>query len=303
MPQHPYAPPLDQLLQLGEPDGHDAADWLDYRAMGMGPEHVPALIRMATDEELNGASPEAVEVWAPIHAMRALAQLGAVEAVEPLLELFRAHEDDDWLHDTLPRVMVTMGPAAIDPLVRHLHDAQAPMWTRVAIAVTLQEMGRAHPETRDAAVAALAAQLERFEETDPILNADVAAALGDLAAVETAGLMERAFAADAVDLSVAGDWEDAQVKLGLKEQRDTPRPNYVFESLAGKLPPGTLESMLAALERTVQDGEKVPLPLLPEPDEPLPRAPTRIPAADAAARVKARKKMEKQSRKKNRKRR
>ena len=37
-----------------------------------------------------------------------------------------------------------------------------------------------------------------------------------LQAVEAAPLMERAFAADRADLSIVGDWEDAQVDLGLK---------------------------------------------------------------------------------------
>lgn len=41
--------------------------------------------------------------------------------------------------------------------------------------------------------------------------------------MEAAPLIERAFAADQVDLSVMGDWEDAQIKLGLKTERAYPR--------------------------------------------------------------------------------
>ena len=36
--------------------------------------------------------------------------------------------------------------------------------------------------------------------------------------------MERAYAADRVDISIRGDWEDIQVELGLKAARETPRP-------------------------------------------------------------------------------
>jgi len=35
--------------------------------------------------------------------------------------------------------------------------------------------------------------------------------------------MERAFAAGQIDLSVTGDWEDAQIELGLKTKREHPR--------------------------------------------------------------------------------
>lgn len=35
--------------------------------------------------------------------------------------------------------------------------------------------------------------------------------------------MGQAFAADCVDISIRGDWEDVQVDLGLKPARETPR--------------------------------------------------------------------------------
>ncbi|MBD2096750.1 hypothetical protein H6F90_16730 [Trichocoleus sp. FACHB-591] len=46
-----YAPPVDRLLTFG--DCRDSiADWPDYlKALELGPEHIPDLIRMAADEE------------------------------------------------------------------------------------------------------------------------------------------------------------------------------------------------------------------------------------------------------------
>jgi hypothetical protein len=51
--------------------------------------------------------------------------------------------------------------------------------------------------------------------------------LCDLKAVESAFVIEGAFAADGVDLSILGDWEEAQILLGLLEKRVTPKPNFV----------------------------------------------------------------------------
>src|SRR6266487_7140549 len=90
-----YQPPVERLLTYGESERITPDEWPDYRELGMGPEQIPALIRMATDEELNLAAAESTEVWAPLHAWRALGQLRAVEAVEPLLELFERLEEDD----------------------------------------------------------------------------------------------------------------------------------------------------------------------------------------------------------------
>jgi hypothetical protein len=63
------------------------------------------------------------------------------------------------------------------------------------------------------------------------LNGCLISDLIDLKAVEAAPLMARAFEARRVDLSVAGDWEDVQVELGLLAQRETPQPNYWLEDL------------------------------------------------------------------------
>lgn len=59
---------------------------------------------------------------------------------------------------------------------------------------------------------------------DPSLNAFIISYLIDLEAVEAAPLIERAYASDDVDITVVGDWEDAQVDLGLLTARKTQRP-------------------------------------------------------------------------------
>ena len=84
-----YQQPVDKLLTCGMNGWITPDKWPDYRKLGIGPEHIPDLIRMATDEELNEANEQNTEVWAPMHAWRALGQLRAVEAIEPLLGAIR----------------------------------------------------------------------------------------------------------------------------------------------------------------------------------------------------------------------
>jgi hypothetical protein len=208
---------------------------MDYRALGLGPEHVPDLIRMALDEELYWSDVENDAMWAPIHAWRALAQLRAGEAAQPLTRLFcRIDEyDDDWVDEELPRVFGHIGPASIPVLAEYLADDAHGLWARVAAAHGLSEIGKRHPEARSAVVDALTETLERFAKLDPTLNAFLISFLVDLDAVEAVSLIERAFEAEKVDYGLMGDWEDVQVRLGLLDERETPPPNAVLGDLSG----------------------------------------------------------------------
>ena len=65
-------------------------------------------------------------------------------------------------------------------------------------------------------IAAIAGELEKFRDNNPIFNGFLISNLVDLQAVETINLIEQAFKANHVDTSIMGDWEDVQVELGLK---------------------------------------------------------------------------------------
>ena len=230
-----YHSPVDKLLTLGQPKRHGTG--VDYTALGISREHAPELIRMATDEALNSAPSDNLFVWAPVHAWWALAQLRAEEAVVPLLGLLRRIDEanDDWVGEDLPRVLAAIGPAAIPPVTAYLANPAHGEWARVAAANTLGLAGQSHPETRAECVARLSAQLERYDGQSDILNALLISSLMDLSAVEAAPVMEKAFASGRVDESVAGDWEDVQIELGLKTQREQPRKPNEFTKMGEKL--------------------------------------------------------------------
>jgi hypothetical protein len=223
-----YTEPVSKLLTMGDCRGQ--REWPDYLALGLGPEQIPDLIRMAEDDELHWADSESLEVWAPVHAWRALGQLGAEAAVEPLLGLLWRIEEvqDDSVGEEIPRVLGRIGPAAVPKVAEFLADPLQGLWARVAAAHALSEVGQRHPDARDACVAVLSGMLDGFADQDPILNGFLISYLVDLKAVEAAPRIEKAFAADRVDISILGDWEDAQIELGLLEERQTPAPQYVW---------------------------------------------------------------------------
>src|SRR4051812_25033343 len=91
-----YSPPVSALLTLGQADPNKT--WPNYLTKGFGPEHVPALLRMIGDEELDRTDQQAPAGWAPVHAWRVLGQLRAIEAAGPLLDLFAylVEHYEDW---------------------------------------------------------------------------------------------------------------------------------------------------------------------------------------------------------------
>jgi len=228
MTEFDYTAPVSDLLTLG--DCREMRVWPNYLARGIGPEHIPDLIRMVEDDELNGAGSDSLEVWAPAHAWRALGQLRAEAAVEPLTRLlYRIDEfHDDWVGEEVPDVFGMIGSSATPALTDYLMEPLHELWARTAAAHGLAEIGKRHPEARDDCVAALTQVLEGFADHDPTLNGFIISYLVDLKGIEAAPVMERAFAADRVDISILGDWEDAQIELGMLDRRQTPRPEYVW---------------------------------------------------------------------------
>ena len=217
---HNYQPPLDKLLVLGEVTLRE--EWLDYEQQGLRAEHIPALVQMATDRKLHRADSQSTEVWAPVHAWRALGQLRAVEAVEPLLEQLHRFEDDDWMHEEVPVIAGMVGQPAIVPLKAFLANHRHSVYPRVAAAHGLVEVAQRYGEHWTECVESLTDQLRLFPQNNPTLNGFLISFLIDLNAGESAAEMEMAFVAEKVDLSIVGDWEDAQIALGLLAQRLTP---------------------------------------------------------------------------------
>ena len=219
-----YSAPVAKLLGLG--DSHGEPEWPNYRELGVNGEHIPELIRLATDVALYWSESEGPDVWGPVHAWRALGQLRAAAAIEPLLPLFHELIDSDWASEELPEVYGLIGPSALPALARYVAEPSHGLWPRLAAAHGLERIAVHHPTARPNCVATLRNQLEQFPTNEPEVNGFLISYLVDLKAIEAAPLIERAFAADRVDLSIVGDWEDAQVALGLRAARETPRPRY-----------------------------------------------------------------------------
>ena len=243
-----YSEIVRQCFSRGEPDWNE---WDDYPALGFTPAHVPELIHILdhTTEIWEQAGDEDRVEWAPIHAWRALAQLGAVEALPAMLRLHEKEGESDWVGEGIPVALSRLGPSVLGDLRVYLCKPNHETWTRVIVARAIQLIAGEFTETRADGIAALSAGLELFEQNDETVNGFIISYLADLNARETAPLVERAFQSGRVDLSILGDYEEFQIAVGLLKERLTPPPKY------GWFMPGIGEA-LASYEEPMKKKER-----------------------------------------------
>ena len=218
MPAADYQPPVAQLLSVGIPKNIKRNQWFDYvKAYGFTDEHIPDLVRLAAEEELNWD--DEGECYAPIHAYRALGQLKAETAIQPLISLLDI-DDSDWFMEDLPQVFGMIGPACIPPLIEYLNLDQPSSWSKIAAAGGVAKIAEFHPAHRDQCVQVLVEALSRHQKQEPELNASLVAKLLDLRAVEAVNVIEKAYKEGPMDEMVCGSWARVQIDLGLATEAD-----------------------------------------------------------------------------------
>ena len=226
-----YTDPVRKLLTYG--DAGSFSEWPNYRELGLSEHHIPELIRMLTDDELYTAGSEGPEVWAPLHAWRALGQLHAVEAIDALLrQLYRIDEEhDDWIGDEFPEVFAMIGASAIPELKTYLATEGHGLYARVCASHSLANIGKSSPEALDRCADCLTYQLTKYAHNDPTLNGFLISYLLDLNAVDSISTIRQAYTQHCVDLSIVGDLEKVEMGLGIRQKRSTPSRGFqwVFE--------------------------------------------------------------------------
>lgn len=194
----------------GEGCGHDHAPEPDYLAeLGLGESDAPLLLDIAGDW-LDQEFPPDFPAWvfAPVHAWRALGQLKAPghaqEVIEGLLDLYiELLADDDDAGQELPFVVAQFGDAAFSPLLQ----AAKELGPELPLLDSLYSLSQGKPDRQKKLVDVLGLLINEQDDNEPQGNAALAVLLGELDTAKAhARAIERAYAADRVDETIAGDW-------------------------------------------------------------------------------------------------
>ena len=177
--------PVEQMRQLGNIGTLEPESWSDYVAeFGLAPEHVEPLIRMACDPALLAAPSDSVEGWAPLHAWRALGQLRAEAAIEPLLQAMEDTDHEDLVME-LPVILGLIGPAALPHLDRVLNTGSTPAVAAPVATSAIGEIVERHPETLAVGIEILTRALRPHPAAHSMTNGLAVSRLIDMKAVES----------------------------------------------------------------------------------------------------------------------
>jgi hypothetical protein len=232
-----FGEPLSRLFSFGKPRSTSPKLWRDYIGkLGLGRDLIPALIEIAADwasVESEDEDKDDAGIWAPIHAWRALGQLGAVKAVEPLLRIMDPLDDveDEWYQEDFPEVFCLIGPAAIPQLLKYFEDQENLPNPRLVAESGLAKIAKQYPETREEILLVFREVFSHYEENDEDFNSLMICDLLDLKAIDMAEMIRDAFAAGRVD-EFCVMWEEVEEALGPLAIEPPPKT----ESLHGLTP-------------------------------------------------------------------
>lgn len=229
-----YPSPMRVLFTLGKPEPDDSYAELAENLKG----HVPQLVELALDQDIDSLKQTDRAVWSPLHALAILGELRAAEAVEPLLEMM--DWDDDWLEAQLPEVYGAIGAPGLPVLKAYALDSSNGQWGRARALASLAAVARVHEETRDEVVRFFIDFLDRpgagSNVEEEFITARLICDLGDLKATESYEAIRRAYDEDRVDEGVIR-LEDVERDFGM-------RPPIDFNAMPARPPESGLRLTL-----------------------------------------------------------
>jgi len=216
---YPY--PVSKLISRGriKTPALKPEAWVNYVAhYGFGEMEAPSLIGLALEErKFNKKQPNSF--YAPIHAVRALGQLGDMAAEDYLVELLDRHEDDD-LSENVIMALTMLSPRVPALLAHYFHRPSTLPESCSRAAEALYLFAKRRPDQRDPCVQMLTDALRGYQRQTALLNGFIIYYLIKLEATVAAEVIAQAFAAQQVEDDLTGSWASVQVALGLAKESD-----------------------------------------------------------------------------------
>ncbi|MCX4247200.1 hypothetical protein [Paraliomyxa miuraensis] len=255
---HASATTPDRLAALSRLEPPSPGDGRTYVAeLGLTPDDVPELVEFARrwidPRHFEGHDEDSLAVWAPIHAWRALGELGAGEVISTLLEMLDTLDEqgDQWYLEIFHELCAQIGPSAIAELEPYVFDSSHHEYARISAAHGLQAIAMAEPASRDRVVGVLASCLEHSDEI-PSLNGFLVSYLTDLRAIEHADLIEDKFRVGAIETMICGDWRDIEYELRTGRRPPRRRPTGLLGAVPSQKPPARAKTSKSARKQQKQ---------------------------------------------------
>jgi hypothetical protein len=171
-----------ELVQVLARSGLDADRDLVEELVRRGRAAVPYLARILDEERYWRFDDAAGKGWAPISALHALAAIGDPEGLKPILRVLhrRPNDLDDWLTESIPSILASFGPSAVEPVKELVSNRYLDTYVRGAATGAFSLIAREHPESRGEIVDFLHKILLQEKEEDTTF---LSFCVGDLAEI------------------------------------------------------------------------------------------------------------------------
>lgn len=227
---------ITQLTNLPSPEDLH----LNYQELGISDDDADNLLRLSRGEhfgdELDHAEEHAEKtddyadlfnlyIQAQIHAWRALAQLKNPDHIQHFIQLLEEElSSSSTFGSDFKHIMAHLyGAISLEHLVPYFYDARSDQNVACIIVQTLTQMGHI-PEARETIIGIFIKYLDHSPYSRKV-TAHVINSLVELQANETIQSIQNIFAAHLVELPICGDLESCEIKLGVKETRQTKVPS------------------------------------------------------------------------------
>lgn len=208
-----YLPPVARLLSLGMPQQYQAGLTEALKSIPLSEADIPELLRLADDQALHELPGEDPACFGPVYAFKALADLATPSTLPSLLGLLPRRVHDEWIAPSLQDALAQIGPTVLRPLAELMDDPGQEPRTREFVVQALETLVKKHPETREVVVGLIFRRLRNFSDQSYELNGALASALAWLGARESHDVVAEAYAAQAIDGKMFGDFDDWQKQL------------------------------------------------------------------------------------------
>jgi len=213
----------------------DLRRWSPYRKqynhLNISKDDIPELLQLAINLDLFDSEVEE-EYWVPVHAWRILYELNAKNTVNDLLLLFDKYYDSDFASEELYQIIAILSEGnCLEELAEHLLNRSKHPDSRTIALNAIELIAQEYNSYKNQCIDILADCLDNSDENLQDFNGFLVASLISLDAVSKIEVIRNAFYNNIVNLSIAGDLEDAELELGLRKKRDTPRPKFIIPNL------------------------------------------------------------------------
>lgn len=216
-----YPKEVRRLLDHGKIEGNPFVpnEWFDYVGRyKLGEMDVPPLIDLAHElRHFDRKKPK--EFYAPLHAVRALGQLGDMAADEALILLLENYNDDDLVENTV-MALTMVGDQAMTKLMTYADKSLTQGESRGRAAEAFYWYARRHPQHKQTCIGYLMRLLTHYHRQSPESNGIIVMHLVELKATEAMETIVRVFEAEALNDEITGSLAAVRVGLGLADEAD-----------------------------------------------------------------------------------